>query len=63
MGSEKLITITTRLPRDVRDWLAAQAERNATSINSEIIRAVRDAMDRQARDARQVPDAQEALHA
>jgi hypothetical protein len=46
MGSEKLITITTRLPRDVRDWLAAQAERNATSINSEVIRACRDAMDR-----------------
>ena len=42
-------TMTVRLPRDIRDWLAAQAERNATSINSEIIRACRAAMDRQAR--------------
>ncbi|WP_428927867.1 Arc family DNA-binding protein [Marinibacterium sp. SX1] len=35
-----------RLPPDLKDWIAAQAEKNGCSQNSEIIRAVRDRMDR-----------------
>ena len=35
-----------RLPADVKDWIAAQAEKNGSSQNSEIIRAVRAAMER-----------------
>jgi len=34
-----------RLPRDVKDWIRAQAEQNGSSQNSEIIRAVRDRME------------------
>jgi predicted HicB family RNase H-like nuclease len=41
--------LTVRLPPDVHAWLDAQAERNGSSINSELIKLVRDAMDRQAR--------------
>jgi hypothetical protein len=40
--------IGVRLPPDVHEWLSAQAERNQFSINSEIIRSIRDAMDREA---------------
>ncbi|KEP68518.1 DNA-binding protein [Thioclava dalianensis] len=35
-----------RLPGDLKDWIAEQAKRNGASQNSEIIRAVRDRMDR-----------------
>jgi len=35
-----------RLPRDVKEWLAAEAERNAASQASEIVRAVRERMER-----------------
>lgn len=35
-----------RLPDDLKAWVAAQAERNGASMNSEIIRALRAAMDR-----------------
>lgn len=35
-----------RLPRDLKEWIADQAEKNASSQNSEIIRAVRDRMER-----------------
>lgn len=35
-----------RLPPDVKAWLAAEAERNGSSQNSEVIRALRDAMSR-----------------
>jgi hypothetical protein len=37
-----LIRITVRLPTTERDWLAQQAEENCTSLNSELIRALRD---------------------
>ena len=36
-----------RLPTDLKAWIAAQAERNASSQNSEVIRAVRERMERQ----------------
>ncbi len=35
-----------RLPDDVKDWLSAEAERNGSSQNSEVIRALRAAMSR-----------------
>jgi len=35
-----------RLPEDLKAWLAAQASRNASSQNSEIIRALRERMER-----------------
>ena len=49
----ELQKIGVRLPPDVHEWISAQAERNQSSINSEIIRAIRNAMDRQV--DRQVP--------
>lgn len=36
-----------RLPADVKAWLVEQASKNASSQNSEIVRAVRERMDRQ----------------
>lgn len=38
----------TRIPPDLKSWLAQQAERYGTSQNSEIIRAIRERMERQA---------------
>lgn len=35
-----------RLPDDLKTWLAAQANRNASSQNSEVIRALRERMER-----------------
>lgn len=37
-----------RLPDDVKAWLAEQSARNGSSQNSEVIRALRAAMDRTA---------------
>lgn len=33
-----------RLPLDLKNWLKAEAEKNGSSQNSEVIRAVRDRM-------------------
>lgn len=38
--------LTVRLPLDVKDWLETQTLRNASSFASEVVRAVRDRMDR-----------------
>lgn len=35
-----------RLPLEVKDWLRHQSDINGSSINSEIIRAIRERMDR-----------------
>lgn len=35
-----------RLPTDLKAWIAAQADKNASSQNSEIVRAVRERMER-----------------
>lgn len=35
-----------RLPADLKAWVAAQADKNASSQNSEIVRAVRERMER-----------------
>lgn len=36
-----------RLPAELKAWIAAQAAKNASSQNSEVIRAVRERMDRE----------------
>jgi hypothetical protein len=41
------IRLETRLPVDVRDWLASRAEHFGTSINAQIIVAVRREMERE----------------
>jgi Arc/MetJ-type ribon-helix-helix transcriptional regulator len=33
-----------RLPTDLKDWIKAESEKNGSSQNSEVIRAVRDRM-------------------
>lgn len=37
--------IPIRPPRDAKDWIKAEAVRNGSSQNSEIIRAIRERMD------------------
>ena len=49
----EVLRMQVRFPPDVHQWLRAQAERNMSSINAEIIRCVRDSMDHQV--DRQVP--------
>ena len=38
--------IALRLPQDLKDWVAAEAQRNASSQNSEIVRALRERQER-----------------
>ncbi len=38
--------VQLRLPPDLKDWIKRQSEENASSQNSEIIRAIRERMDR-----------------
>jgi hypothetical protein len=38
--------LKVRLPRDVKDWLVKQVAENASSQTSEIVRAVRERMQR-----------------
>ena len=42
-----------RLPIDVKDWIAAQAKASGASQNSEIVRAVRERMERKQKDLEQ----------
>lgn len=35
-----------RLPTELKDWIAAQAAENLSSQNSEVIRAIRERMER-----------------
>lgn len=44
-----------RLPEDAKAFIAAQAERNGSSQNSEIIRCIRDRMDRETKTATSEP--------
>ena len=46
MAVSKHSKITTRLPEPHTDWLRVEAARNGSSMNSEIIRAVRERMER-----------------
>lgn len=56
MTSRDLPKIMVRLPRDVKAWLLAQAEANASSQSSEIVRALRERMVRIGAGS-QLPDA------
>ena len=47
-----LSSFTLRIPDDLKLWLAARAEYNASSLNSEIVRTLRDRMDRETTAAR-----------
>ena len=40
----KTVQVAIRFPADVKAWLVAQAEKNGSSQNSEVIRAVRERM-------------------
>lgn len=40
-----------RLPAELKDWLKVEAEKNGASQNSEIVRAIRERMERQATTA------------
>lgn len=39
-------SLQLRLPVDLKDWIAAQAAANVSSQNSEIVRAIRERMER-----------------
>lgn len=39
--------VPVRFPADIKAWLMEQAARNGSSQNSEVIRAVRERMDRE----------------
>jgi hypothetical protein len=57
MSSRDLPKIVVRLPRDVKDWLVEQAEVNASSQSSEIVRAVRERMQRGQNKEAMLPEA------
>ncbi|OAN86270.1 Arc family DNA-binding protein [Sulfitobacter geojensis] len=42
----RTVQFQMRLPPDLKDWIAAQAAANVSSQNSEIIRAIRERMER-----------------
>jgi predicted transcriptional regulator len=46
-----------RVPKDVKDYLAKSAKRNASSQNSEIVRSIRERMDRERAQAAPRPAA------
>ncbi|MDR7034521.1 Arc family DNA-binding protein [Mesorhizobium sp. BE184] len=48
-------TVTLRLPADAKAFLEAQAHRNGSSQNSEIVRCIRDRMDRETKTATSEP--------
>lgn len=43
--SDEFHKMSIRVPLDVKEWLETQTLRNASSLASEIVRAVRDRMD------------------
>lgn len=49
MNSREKPKIMIRVPEELKAWLIDQAERNASSQTSEIVRAVRERMSRYAR--------------
>lgn len=46
MQNRAMPKIMVRLPADVKEWLERQAEKHAGSQGSEIVRAIRERMDR-----------------
>lgn len=52
---EDVVKLMVRLPHDIKAFVAQQADRNGNSQNSEIIRAVRERMDRVQREEMPAP--------
>lgn len=46
LGQRDWPKLMLRLPPDAKAWVGEQAKRHATSQNSEIVRAIRERMDR-----------------
>jgi Arc-like DNA binding domain len=57
MDSKSSPKLMVRLPSDVKQWLADEAARNACSQSSEVVRAVREKMDRHGVLAEEAQDA------
>lgn len=57
MNSRKLPQIVVRMPTDVKEWINAQAEKNYGSQNSEIVRCIREKMERITPDLSSSPKA------
>ena len=45
--SDQAPKLQVRFPADVKEWIEREAKRNANSQNSEIIRCIRERMERQ----------------
>lgn len=46
MSSQNVVPLGVRMPADVREWVEANARRNLRSLNSEIVLALREKMQR-----------------
>ena len=57
MESKSNLKFVLRLPPDMKRWLEQEATKNASSQASEIVRAVREKMDRRGVLAEEVQDA------
>ncbi|MFK0273643.1 Arc family DNA-binding protein [Ensifer sp. NPDC090286] len=51
MENVKRSSLTLRLPAPLRDWLAAKAKENFTSLNDEIIRLIREGQEKEKGEA------------
>jgi len=57
LGQRDWPKLMLRLPPDAKAWVGEQAKRHATSQNSEIVRAIRERMDRAQANAAQLSGA------
>lgn len=55
---EDVVKLMVRLPHDIKSFVAQQSDRNGSSQNSEIIRAVRERMERVQREEIPAPAGQ-----
>ncbi len=49
--SRTMPKLLVRLPVDVKSWLRKEADRNATSQSSEVVRALRDKLERHSQES------------
>lgn len=47
---QKAFVLSIRVPKDVKQWVLSEADRNASSQNAQIVRAIRDRMDAERRE-------------
>lgn len=47
-ANKAIVRLMLRIPAEIRHWLEAEAARTGASLNSEIVRAIREKMDRAA---------------